>query len=264
MQGLYVAELQIGFHPIGKCVRSVDMVISAPEPSRIAMPRPRGPGVQLVWASVACFGLVLLLTATVAVDLAGASRWMAFPVSGAVFGVIVLLAGRGLVRDYPHDRLGLCNRVTLLRGVCVAGLAPVLTAPDLITLPPAAAWAVTGVAALSLTLDGVDGRLARHAGLVSDFGARFDMEVDALFALVLSLLVWLTGTVGVWVLALGVMRYLYVAAGWMLPWLNGPLPEQVMRRKTVCVIQIGVLVALMGPILTPPLTTAMAGWRPCR
>jgi phosphatidylglycerophosphate synthase len=168
----------------------------------------------------------------------------------AVFVVIALIAGRGLAAHYPHDRLGSCNLVTLFRGALVGAIAGLLVAPMPGTLTEAAAWGVVGVAAVSLALDGVDGRLARSSGLVSDFGARFDMEVDSVFALVLALMVWLSGTVGAWVLVLGVMRYLYVVAGWVLPWLNGPLPEQVMRRKTVCVIQIGALIVLNAPIVT--------------
>ena len=37
-----------------------------------------------------------------------------------------------------------------------------------------------------LILDGVDGRVARARGEVSAFGARFDMETDALLLLCLS------------------------------------------------------------------------------
>jgi phosphatidylglycerophosphate synthase len=183
------------------------------------------------------------------VALAGlAGTWLAGTASGGVlaaagFVALAVVTGRGLWRHYPHDRLGGCNVVTLVRAALIAGVAAVLTQPT-------QGWALAGVALVALALDGVDGRLARASGLVSDFGARFDMEVDSIFALVMALIVWLSGTVGVWVLVLGVMRYLWVAAGWVLPWLNGPLPEQVMRRKTVCVIQIAALVALLTPVLT--------------
>ena len=39
-------------------------------------------------------------------------------------------------------------------------------------------------------LDGVDGWLARRSGIASAFGARFDMEIDALLILVLAVLAW--------------------------------------------------------------------------
>ncbi len=168
-----------------------------------------------------------------------------------LFASIALIAGLGLARHYPHDRLGACNAVTLFRAALIAGVGAMLTAP-------AQGWTLAAVAAFALALDGVDGKLARASGLVSDFGARFDMEVDSIFALLLALIVWTSGTVGPWVMVLGVMRYLWVAAGWVLPWLNAPLPDHVMRRKTVCVIQIAALVALVSPALTgtPALVTA--------
>ena len=42
-------------------------------------------------------------------------------------------------------------------------------------------------------LDGVDGWLARRRGMSSAFGARFDMEIDALLVQVLAILVWRYG-----------------------------------------------------------------------
>ena len=42
----------------------------------------------------------------------------------------------------------------------------------------------------TVLLDGVDGRLARKYGASSRFGARFDMEVDAVLICVLALLAW--------------------------------------------------------------------------
>ena len=40
------------------------------------------------------------------------------------------------------------------------------------------------------------------------------MEVDAALILILSILVWLHGKAGPWVIACGLMRYTFVAAGW--------------------------------------------------
>jgi phosphatidylglycerophosphate synthase len=201
------------------------------------LPRPTGPLVRFVLAS-ALFAAVAGVTGAV---LAGGMAGAVVGLAG--FAVIAGVAGVGLWRSYPHDRLGGCNLVTLFRSALIAGVAAAL-------LAPAQGWALAGVATVAFALDGVDGKLARASGLVSDFGARFDMEVDSVLALVLACIVWLSGAVGPWVLVLGVMRYLWVAAGWVLPWINAPLPEQVMRRKTVCVIQIAALVLLVSPLLT--------------
>ena len=193
-------------------------------------------------------GLVVLLALIAGVVLPGV---------GAVAGPVVLvmvagLALRGMASVYPHDRIGLCNTVTLLRAALTAGLVAALLSPGV------AAWGVVAVAGLALSLDGVDGWLARREGLVSDFGARFDMEVDALLALVLALIALAAGKAGPWVLILGGLRYVYVAAGVLLPWLQGDLPPR-WGRKTICVVQIATLIALLAPPVTPPLSLWLAG-----
>lgn len=182
--------------------------------------------------------------------------WIAALVALAVFVAIALTALRGLWLFYPHHALGMCNIVTLGRAAMVAVLAAVLVSPS--ALDGGSAWFVVTIAAVTLALDGFDGWLARSSGLVSDFGARFDMEVDALFALILAVAVWQLDKVGIWVLLLGTMRYLYVLATYVWPWMNAPLPENVMRRKTVCVIQISTLIILLAPIIVPPVSVVLA------
>jgi hypothetical protein len=88
--------------------------------------------------------------------------------------------------------------VTLARLVIVGALAASLFAGG------TEAWPVVALAPIALALDGVDGWLARRGGLVSAFGARFDMETDSAFALVLSLHALATGAAGPVVLVLGV------------------------------------------------------------
>jgi phosphatidylglycerophosphate synthase len=105
-----------------------------------------------------------------------------------------------------------------------------------------------------LLLDGADGWTARRTGLASPFGARFDMEVDALFVLVLAMLVARTGAAGGWVMIAGLLRYLFVVAGFFWPILTLPLPASF-RRKAVCVVQILALLAA----LAPP-AAAVASW----
>jgi phosphatidylglycerophosphate synthase len=104
----------------------------------------------------------------------------------------------------------------------------------------------------------VDGWLARRSSLSSAFGARFDMETDALLILVLSALAWRWDRAGVWVLACGLMRYAFVAAAWVWPWLARPLPPSV-RRKFVAVVQMVGLAIVVAPIVRPPLGAWLAG-----
>lgn len=157
----------------------------------------------------------------------------------------------GLVRSHPFDEFGAANTVTLIRLALTSVLVGLLVGS------PATPWAVPAVAALALALDGMDGWLARRSGLVSDFGGRFDMEVDCLLALTLALLVLDRGEVGVWVVALGLPRYVFWVASWVFPWLAAPLPER-RSRKVVCVGQIIVLIALTAPPVDAPLAPLMA------
>ena len=190
-------------------------------------------------------GAVVPAAAILLVGFAPAAVTLAM--AGHVAGVALTLLL--LRRGYPHGDLGLCNLVTLTR----LALASALLAP---LAAPASSWAVTGVAVAALALDGVDGWLARRQGRVSGFGARLDMEVDAALSLILALNAWASGAVGAGVLLLGLPRYGYVAAGRVLPWMAGPLPERF-GRKLVCVLQMTVLIALQAPGLGAPLRAAL-------
>ncbi|MEM9499742.1 MAG: CDP-alcohol phosphatidyltransferase family protein, partial [Pseudomonadota bacterium] len=171
---------------------------------------------------------------------------------GAYLGMSAIVL-RGVALTYPHAVLGLCNLVTLFRATLVCFLFGAVFDQS------ASVWLVLGVAVFAYALDVADGWLARRAGLVSDFGARFDMEIDAALAAAISLWLLASGTVGWEILALGFTRYVFVLASCALPALRGALPYRL-RRKVVCAIQIGALILLLCP-LTPsivvlPLTIA--------
>lgn len=181
------------------------------------------------------------------------------PLAGAVavaaYGVAAALALRGRRRAHPHPRFGLANGVTMLRAGGMAIFAGLALAPATVAGP--AGWAAAGGAAALLALDGVDGWAARRQGLVSAFGARFDMEVDAALILALAALASGLGKAGPWVLALGLMRYAFVAATAAWPWLARPLPPSF-RRKAICVVQVGALALLLAPPIVPPASGMLA------
>lgn len=169
---------------------------------------------------------------------------------GAVYTVMVLavgfpLASRAMALQYDHHVLGACNVTTAIRLGLTAALAAVIAG----VASDTAAWAVFALATIVLVLDGVDGWLARRRALSSEFGARFDMEVDAALAGILALIAVSAGRGGAELIVLGGARYIFVAAGLALPWLNGPLDESL-RRKIICVLQIGALVAMTLPIMS--------------
>jgi phosphatidylglycerophosphate synthase len=196
--------------------------------------------------------------AAVGAAIAGAGLALGLPAAGAAAALALYGAAAGLVlagaAEHAHDRFGLANAVTLgrLGGACL--LAGFLAAPG--ALAGDGGWIAAGAAAL-LALDGVDGWAARRQGLASEFGARFDMETDALTILVLAALALALEKAGPWVLALGAMRYAFVLAGAGWPRLARPLPPS-WRRKAVCVAQLAVLTALMAPPVGPPLSAALA------
>ena len=67
-----------------------------------------------------------------------------------------------------------------------------------------------GLAVSIISLDGVDGYLARKFNQSSTFGGYFDMEVDAFFVAVLSHCFFLDGKLGWWIIIIGLLRYIYV------------------------------------------------------
>jgi len=112
---------------------------------------------------------------------------------------------------------------------------------------------LAAIAALALALDGFDGWLARRQQLVSDYGGRFDIEIDAVAVLALSLLAW-RNAAPLWVLAIGGMRYLFLAAGLVCPGLGlAPTASDSgfaeWRRKVIGVIQHLVLIASLMPAM---------------
>jgi phosphatidylglycerophosphate synthase len=206
----------------------------------------------------------LLVFPTVAAGSALGAPLPALLLALAAYAGGVGLALGGLRHGYPHRTLGACNAVTGARLAAVAVLLAVALAPEGMAGREAAVFALaTG----ALMLDGVDGWLARRARLTSEFGARFDMEVDCALAAVLALLVartgWAEGAPALASLAvLGGARYAFVLCMALWPRLRGALPER-MSRKAVCVAQIATLAGLLLPALRGeaalPLAVCVAG-----
>jgi phosphatidylglycerophosphate synthase len=209
------------------------------------LPEMAQPGLRATLASVAA---IAGLTAGLGWELAQHAAWpqqrvLAGLLGYAVIGLVVAVAASRRLRG----SFGLANQLTLLRSAlaCLIGSALLASAQA-----PIESWSVSALVATALTLDLLDGQVARQLGLASAFGARFDMEIDALLILILAILVWQAGRVDAWVLAIGLMRYGFVLAGRPWAWLRAPLPPS-RRRQAVCAIQgVALLVCLLPPI--PP------------
>jgi phosphatidylglycerophosphate synthase len=184
-----------------------------------------GPAIGLV-APVA---LLAVLAGTVGL---GAAGWIVGVGCAATMAGALAL---GLARN-PRDELGPASWVTLARATLAVGVAA-LVADSFARGTPVAL--LVALAAVALSLDLLDGWVARHTETASALGARFDGEVDAFLILVLS--VYVAPMLGAWVLLVGAARYLFLAAEWLLPWMRAPLPPRRWRK---------VVAAMQGVVLT--------------
>ncbi len=155
----------------------------------------------------------------------------------AGFGLAVAAA---LFRDPPGTTLGAANRVTLWR-TALACLFAGLVGEGARVLDGLAIPLVVGTAAF-LVLDGVDGWLARRRGEESAFGRLLDHETDALFLLIRSVLVYQTENVGPWIMAAGLLHYVYLGVRAAWPRLRVDLPAA--RRGPA--IGLGAMLGLLA------------------
>ena len=188
-----------------------------------------GAGIQLL--------LLALLGSAIGMGPAG---WL----TGLAFAFATWAVLSRAVHRSRLDSFGPANRVTLGRATLV-GSVTALVADSFDGSPPVTL--LVALTAVALLLDGVDGKVARRTGTTTALGARFDMEVDAFLILVLS--VYVSTQLGAWVLLIGAMRYAFVAAARLAPWLNAPLPPSF-ARKTVAALQ-GICLLLAGAQLLP-------------
>jgi phosphatidylglycerophosphate synthase len=205
----------------------------------------------------ATVGVVLAGAATVlaacalqnALALGNAVVWRAGVAAIGGGGVLLALVAQHL----RSPAFGVANGITLVRGAMTLLLAALIG----VDASDALGWTVVAVAVVAVALDGVDGWFARGRGESSAFGARFDMEVDALLILVLAALVWQLDKAGVWIVAAGLLRYAFVLASFPLPWMERALPPS-RRRQTVCVLQIVALIGALAPGVPHAWSSAIA------
>ena len=167
---------------------------------------------------------------------------------GIACGLITNAAlSRGL-SHYRTERLNPADWVTLVRATLTVGVAALIAGSFGHHVPVSL---LVTLAAVALALDAVDGWVARRTRSAT-LGAHFDAEVDSFLIFILS--VYVARWVGAWVLAIGLARYAFLAAGWPLPWLRAELPPRFWR-KTVAAIQ-GVMLVLVASHL---LSAAVSG-----
>ena len=194
----------------------------------------------LVVGSAVLVALLGALATTVGI---GSFGWGIGLACGVITTVAVARGGVGA--------LGPADLITLARAVLTCALAA-LVADSFLHTPAVAA--LVALAVVALASDAVDGWVARRTRTVSTFGARFDGEVDAFLILVLS--VYVAATVHGWVLVIGLARYAFAAAGWVLPWMRRQLPPRYWR-KVVTAVQ-GIVLTVAAAAVAPLWSTTVA------
>ena len=148
--------------------------------------------------------------------------------------------------------IGAANAITAVRAVLTVALAVLVVLSYEHDVPVAL---VVALASVALATDAVDGQVARRTGTASRFGARFDMETDAALLLVLS--TYVARDVGLWVLAIGLARYVFLAAKVPLPWLRGQAPPRPWCKVVAALQGVVLLVAASGLLPEPVAVAAL-------
>lgn len=174
-------------------------------------------------------------------------------VSMGTLGILAHLQGRAFFGASAAYRLTALRALTAIGLLGVHGMFPgtpygFAGGPYQLAVMPG--WILAIFLALAETTDFFDGRIARRHG-ASPFGAVWDMECDALYALALSFVAWQLAGVPAFVLIIGMMRYLY----FLIFRFVGDPPNHSRRFKrfaqtTTATLMI-VLVFIFIPILPP-------------
>ena len=144
------------------------------------------------------------------------------------------------------EQFGPANAVTATRSMLIGVVTAVVVTS--FTQPVSTVFLVALVVP-TLALDAVDGWVARRTRSESPFGARFDMEADAFLLLALS--AYDGRLVGWWILAIGLMRYLFVAAGWLFPRMRAQLPPRYWRKVVTAACGIALVLVASGLLPSP-------------
>jgi phosphatidylglycerophosphate synthase len=195
-------------------------------------------------------GAAVSVAAALAVGTAYPADGWQILAAAAVGVASAALASAAVLRRRPAFTTP-ADRVTLGRAGLACGCAAMTT---LVLLGPAPArtyW-LFALSVATVLLDAVDGQVARRTGTATEEGGRLDMQVDARVLVVLSLAV--AAALGWWVVLIGAMRYLYVAASWARPVLATPLPRSRFR-VAVAGAQGGVLAGALAPFVPTVVAT---------
>jgi CDP-diacylglycerol--glycerol-3-phosphate 3-phosphatidyltransferase len=186
---------------------------------------------------------------------AAASAWCG-PYRAAAYAALSLATWLVVVRSLWRDagragpgqaRLGAAMQLTALRGLLVSLVAGFVT----VSPTGAACWLPAILYGAAVTLDNVDGRVARRRGEATPLGAHFDEAMDALGLLVAPAVAVAWGRLPPWYLALGAAYYIYRAGLALRARLGLPLHFDRLARRPLTRAFAGSQMALVVVALAP-------------
>ena len=153
--------------------------------------------------------------------------------------------------------LGWGNRLTLLRGILVAGLVGFLVLPAARRMDRLGSGDPVHAFRRGRFLRWLRSAVTRHA---TRLGEILDMSFDGVGVLAAAWLGVAYGQLPLWYISIGLARYLFLAGSWLRRRMGKPLydmPPSVMRR-VLAGFQMGFLAVVLWPLLGPPATVIAA------
>ena len=190
-----------------------------------------------------------------------AIRWLGL--AGLVLAYLLAVLGRNLTanhrpgEDQLLSNLGWGNRVSLLRGVFLAGLLGFAFSPQ----PDGPlAWAPGILYTLAIVSDFLDGFLARVTNHSTRLGEILDISFDGVGVFGATLLLVGYDKAPAWFILVGLARYLFLGGEWLRRRLGKPIYElpPSASRRLMAGLMMGFLAALLWPAFTPPGTMIAA------
>ncbi len=130
------------------------------------------------------------------------THWRILFIFSAVPSFLYLIASEWLMLKGLRPFGGYANWATFMR---LVGTIVVFTFSESFDN-----FQIATILTILISMDGLDGFLARRFKQVTEFGANFDMETDALYVCLATILLFERNLVGSWILLIGFLRYFYV------------------------------------------------------
>ncbi|HLF62977.1 MAG TPA: CDP-alcohol phosphatidyltransferase family protein [Saprospiraceae bacterium] len=177
---------------------------------------------------------ILMLMAIIVAIICDASYVLIWAVSFSISVLIII--------TYPiwiqlHPVGGFANHVTFARFVL---LTLALSLQNILN-----PFVVAAMIVVVMIADGIDGYLSRRLHQSTEFGAVFDMEVDAFLALALTFLIWKEHRAAFWILGAGLLRYMFVILYRIIRWHKRRHP--VIRKAKVLAVLF--FISLLTPLV---------------